>query len=85
MGQTVEAASEELLKLISIDPNGCDGRPCVKGTRVLVTVVLDALAAGLPVDQVLVHSPTLTTEGVHAAIRCGATWVSRAAVGPMTS
>jgi len=38
--------SQELLELISIDPNVCHGQPCIKGTRVLVTVVLDALAAG---------------------------------------
>ena len=45
--QTGEVTSEELLELISIDPDVCHGQPCIKGTRVLVTVVLDALAAGL--------------------------------------
>ena len=71
MGQTGGVPMTEI-PLISIDPAVCHGQPCIAGTRVMVSVVLDALAGGLTVDQVLVEYPTLTAEGVHAAIRYGA-------------
>jgi uncharacterized protein (DUF433 family) len=44
---------EDPPELISIDPEVCHGQPCIKGTRVMVTVVLDALAAGLEVDEIV--------------------------------
>lgn len=68
--------SAELLSLISIDPEVCHGQPCVKGTRVLVTVVLDALAAGMAPEAVVQHYPTLTEEGVRAALAYGA-WLAK--------
>lgn len=67
--------STELLELISIDPENCHGQPCVKGTRVLVTVVLDALAAGVAPEVIVRHYPTLTDEGVRAAVAYGA-WLA---------
>ncbi|MGH3813321.1 MAG: DUF433 domain-containing protein, partial [Pseudonocardiaceae bacterium] len=54
--------SEQLLERITIDPAVCHGQPCIKGTRVLVTVVLDALAAGLGPDEIVTHYPTLAFE-----------------------
>jgi uncharacterized protein (DUF433 family) len=39
-------ASEELLKRISIDSNGCFGRPCIRSHRIWVSLVLDLLASG---------------------------------------
>jgi uncharacterized protein (DUF433 family) len=53
---------------ISVDPAICRGRACVKGTRVPVTVVLDNLAAGLTPDDLLKSYPTLSLEGVRAAV-----------------
>jgi uncharacterized protein (DUF433 family) len=38
---------------ISVDPNVCHGKPCIRGTRVMVSVVLDNLAAGEPEDAIL--------------------------------
>lgn len=61
------SVTDDPLERISVDPAVCHGQPCVRGTRVLVTVVLDALAAGLDTDEILGHSPTLTAEGVRAA------------------
>jgi uncharacterized protein (DUF433 family) len=69
-------ATTELLDLISIDPAICHGQPCIKGTRVLVTVVLDALAAGLATDEIVRHYPTLTAESVRAAAAYGA-WLAK--------
>lgn len=61
------SVTDDPLERISVDPAVCHGQPCVRGTRVLVTVVLDALAAGHDTDEILGHSPTLTAEGVRAA------------------
>ena len=76
MRQTVGVTSEELLELISIDPNVCHGQPCIKGTRVLVTVVLDALAGGLSAADIVRHYPTITEDGVRAAAAYGA-WLAK--------
>lgn len=53
---------------ITVDPNICHGKACITGTRVLVSVVLDNLAAGLSVEEILASYPTLTSNDVHAAV-----------------
>ena len=53
---------------ISVDPLICHGKACIKGTRIMVSVVLDNLAVDLSVDDILVSYPTLTREAVQAAI-----------------
>jgi uncharacterized protein (DUF433 family) len=53
---------------ISVDPNVCHGQPCVAGTRIPVSVVLDNLAAGIPQDEILGSYPRLTAEGIQACI-----------------
>jgi uncharacterized protein (DUF433 family) len=53
---------------ISIDPAVCHGKACIKGTRIMVSVVLDNLAAGLPADDIVKLYPTLHLEDVSAAI-----------------
>lgn len=53
---------------ISVDPQVCHGKPCVAGTRVMVSVILDNLAAGQSVDEILASYPTVTAEGVRAAL-----------------
>ncbi len=53
---------------ITIDPQVCHGRPCIAGTRVLVTVVLDNLAAGISADQILNGYPTLVADDIQAAL-----------------
>ena len=53
---------------ISVDPNICHGKPCVKGTRIMVAVVLDNLAEGLSPDEIAAEYPPLTVEDVRAAI-----------------
>ena len=57
---------------ITVDPNICHGKACIKGTRIMVSVVLDNLAAGLAVDNILQSYPSLTPEAVQAAIRYAA-------------
>jgi uncharacterized protein (DUF433 family) len=53
---------------ITVDPNVCHGKVCIKGTRVMVSVVLDNLAAGLKPQEITTSYPSLTPEDVQAAI-----------------
>ena len=53
---------------ITVDPSVCHGKACIKGTRIMVSVVLDNLAAGLDGDELIKSYPSLTKEGVQAAI-----------------
>jgi uncharacterized protein (DUF433 family) len=53
---------------MSIDPEICHGKPCIKGTRVMVSVVLDYLKAGETVATILRQYPTLTEEDIRAAL-----------------
>ncbi len=53
---------------ISVDPQVCHGKPCVTGTRVMVSVILDNLAAGQSVAEILASYPTVTAEAVRATL-----------------
>ena len=53
---------------ISADPNVCHGKVCIKGTRIMVSVVLDNLAAGLGAEEILHSYPSLKAEDVQAAL-----------------
>ena len=58
---------------IAADPNVCHGKPCIRGTRVLVSVILDNLAEGMSHDEVVREYPPLTLEDVAAALAYAAT------------
>ena len=53
---------------ITVDPQICHGQACLRGTRIMVSVVLDNLAAGLDVPEILASYPTLTREDIQAAV-----------------
>ena len=53
---------------ITVDPTVCHGQACVKGTRIMVSVVLDNLAAGVDAKEILASYPSLTEEDVQGAI-----------------
>ena len=53
---------------ISRDPAICHGKPCIRGTRIMVSVVLDNLAAGLTPEQVVAEYPLLTLADIRAAV-----------------
>jgi uncharacterized protein (DUF433 family) len=61
-----------LLDRISIDPAVCGGKPCIKGTRIWVSLILDMLATGMSEDELRAEYPALTREDVLAAIAYGA-------------
>ncbi len=54
---------------ISTDPNICHGKARIKGTRIMVSVILDNLAAGETADRILASYPTLKAEDIEAALR----------------
>jgi len=62
----------KLLDRISVDPNVCFGKPCIKGTRIWVSLILDLLADGMLFEEILQEYPTLTIEDIRAAIAYGA-------------
>jgi uncharacterized protein (DUF433 family) len=57
---------------ISVNPNVCSGKPCIKGTRIWVSLILDFLAGGTTIDEVLREYPQITREDIQACIAYGA-------------
>lgn len=68
---------------ITVDPAVCHGEACVKGTRVMVSVILDNLAAGLSAEEISSSYASLTPEAVRAAIAYAAE-LTRERVLPIT-
>jgi len=62
----------ELLARISIDPNICFGKPCIRGHRIWVSLVLDLLASGMSTQELLAEYPGLEEADVRACIAYGA-------------
>lgn len=63
---------EELLERISVNPDICFGKPCIKGHRIWVSLVLDLLAAGWSIQEILENYPGLEEADVLACIAYGA-------------
>jgi uncharacterized protein (DUF433 family) len=63
-----ERIMNELLKRISVDPNVCFGRPCIRGTRIWVSLIVDNLAAGTKESEILDAYPQLQTDDIRAAL-----------------
>ena len=61
-----------LIDRITIDPEQCGGRPCIRGMRIRVVDVLDLLAVGLNAKQVLEELPDLEMEDIRAALKYAA-------------
>jgi uncharacterized protein (DUF433 family) len=53
-------------KRISVDPRICRGKPCIKGTRIMVSIILDYLRANEPREEILRQYPTLKPEDIDA-------------------
>ena len=53
---------------ISIDPNVCHGKPCIKGTRIWVSLIVDNLAAGSSEEDILKAYPSLNRDDIRAAL-----------------
>ena len=61
----------ELLKRITIDPDKCFGKPCIRGHRIWVSLILDMLADGMTMEDVLENYPDLVREDILACIAYG--------------
>jgi len=59
---------EELLNRVTVDPAVCAGKPCIRGTRIYIAIILDAFAEGLTPEQIMEHYPSLTVEDIRAAV-----------------
>lgn len=57
---------------ITVDSEVCHGKACIKGTRIMVSVILDNLAVGLSADEIIESYPSLTEEDIRAAVAYGA-------------
>lgn len=66
-----------LLDRISIDPQICGGKPCIRGTRIWVSLVLDLLASGTSEAEIIAEYPALTRDDILAAIGYGAEQTKR--------
>ncbi len=74
---------DSLFQRILIDPAICGGKPCIKGTRIWVSLILDFLAEGMSEAELLSEYPQLTHEDVLAANAYGAE-AARERVVPVT-
>jgi uncharacterized protein (DUF433 family) len=59
---------EELLARVTVDPKVCTGKPCIRGTRIYIAIILDALAEGLTPEEIIDHYPSLKIEDIRAAV-----------------
>ena len=59
---------EALLERISINPRVCFGKPCIRGTRIWVSLIVDNLAEGVPEAELLAAYPQLEIEDIRAAL-----------------
>ncbi len=53
---------------ISINPSVCHGKACIRGTRIMVSIILDNLAVGVSEEEILRSYPSLTLEDINAAL-----------------
>lgn len=57
-----------MLDRITINPKICHGKPCIKGTRIPVFVILDALAAGMTHEEIMAEYPPVQEEDIRACL-----------------
>jgi uncharacterized protein (DUF433 family) len=64
--------TDQLLQRISIDPNVCFGKPCIRGHRIWVSLILDLLSSGMSFDEILTDYPQLHRDDILACLAYGA-------------
>jgi uncharacterized protein (DUF433 family) len=76
---------DNLLKRIHVDPKICHGQPCIKGTRIMVYLVLELLAAGVTIEEIIQdHYPQLVKRDVEACLYYTAKLIREAEYVPFT-
>ena len=67
---------DALLERITVDPEVCHGQPCIRGTRIMVYLILELLEAGVPAERIIQdHYLQLTKQDVDACLHYAATLV----------
>ena len=74
---------QDWLKRITVDPEVCHAKPCIRGTRIMVSVVLDNLAEGLSPDEIVKEYPPLNLDDIRAAISYAATLTREEEILPL--
>lgn len=69
-----------LAERITVDPEQCGGRPCIRGMRIRVIDGLDLLATGLTFEKVLLELPDLENEDILACLRFASRWLDHPVV-----
>lgn len=74
---------EALLERITVDPQVCHGQPCIRGTRIMVYLILELLEAGISPEQIVRdYYPQLTKEDIEACLHYATTLVRDAEYVP---
>ncbi len=63
---------DEVLKHVTINPDVCFGKPCIRGTRIWVSLILDMLADGSSIEELLANYPHIKRDDILACIGYGA-------------
>lgn len=63
---------QEIFQRISSDPDICHGKPCIKGTRIPVYLIVSLVAEGESIESIIQDYPSLTPEDIKAAIHYAA-------------
>ncbi len=72
----------KLIDRIWIDPKVCGGKPCIKGTRIWIPLILDFLAEGVSEAEILADYPQLMPEDIRACLAYAAV-VTRERIVPV--
>jgi uncharacterized protein (DUF433 family) len=78
-----EPAMQTYRQFITSDPNVLSGKPAIKGTRIAVELILDELAGGTTIEELLEEYPRLTREAVYAALAFAADTLRSEVVYPL--
>lgn len=71
---------EKWRERISVDPAVCHGKACIRGTRIMVSVILDNVAAGIPRSEILASYPAVRPQDIDAALAYAAELVREGSV-----
>ena len=67
---------QNLLSRITIDPTICHGKPCIRGMRFPVEVILDMLGSGMTYEEIIEDHPSLELEDIRASLQFAKVWIS---------
>lgn len=75
----------ELISRVTVDPEVCHGKPCIRGMRWPVEVILDMLGSGMTIDEILSDHPELEREDIFASLQFAKLTLSGASPAELAS